>query len=90
MSDGVTHILPQESDRARVQELFDLLEGTSDAPFLLSDGDEVCSWNKAAEKLLGYTAAAALHKTLPNLLYGRDPLDCAFNQVLTQSPFVGA
>ena len=58
------------------QELFDLLEGTSDAAFVLSDDDEICSWNKAAEKLFGYTAAEALHKTLPNLLYGRGPLGC--------------
>jgi len=58
------------------QELFDLLEGTSDAAFVLSDDDEICSWNKAAEKLFGYTAAEVLHKTLPNLLYGRGPLGC--------------
>ena len=33
------------------QELFDLLEGTSDAAFAVTDQGEICSWNKAAEKL---------------------------------------
>jgi len=36
-------------------ELFNLLEGTSDAAFAVTDQGEICSWNKAAEKLFGYT-----------------------------------
>jgi PAS domain-containing protein len=32
-------------------ELFNLLEGTSDAAFAVSEHGEICSWNKAAEKL---------------------------------------
>lgn len=56
------------------RELFDLLEGTSDAAFAISDEDEICSWNKAAERLFGYSASEALHKTFPSLLHGRGPL----------------
>jgi PAS domain S-box-containing protein len=56
------------------RELFDLLEGTSDAAFAISNEDEICSWNKAAETLFGYSAAEALNKTLPSLLHGRGPL----------------
>ena len=58
------------------RELFDLLEGTSDAAFVISDDDEICSWNKGAEKLFGYTAAEALNNTIPTLLQGRGPLGC--------------
>jgi PAS domain S-box-containing protein len=56
------------------RELFELLEGTSDAAFAISDQNEICSWNKAAEKLFGYTALEALNKTFPSLLQGRGPL----------------
>lgn len=56
------------------QELFDLLEGTSDAAFSVTDQGEICSWNKAAEKLFGYPRAEALHKTCYNLLQGRETL----------------
>jgi PAS domain S-box-containing protein len=56
------------------QELFDLLEGTSDAAFAVTDQGEICSWNKAAEKLFGYSAAEALKNTCHNLLQGRGAL----------------
>lgn len=38
------------------KELFVLLERTADAAFVLSDIGEIRYWNKAAERLLGYTA----------------------------------
>jgi PAS domain S-box-containing protein len=56
------------------QELFDLLEGTGDAAFTVTDQCEICSWNKAAEKLFGYTGAEALQKSCQSLLQGRGPL----------------
>jgi PAS domain S-box-containing protein len=56
------------------QELFDLLEGTADAAFSVTDEGEICSWNKGAEKLLGYSRAEALHKTCHSLLQGRGTL----------------
>lgn len=55
-------------------ELFKLLEGTSDAAFTITDQGEICSWNKAAEKLFGYSAAEALNKTCGSVLQGRGPL----------------
>lgn len=56
------------------QELFDLLERTSDAAFSLTDQGEICSWNRAAERLFGYPRTEALHKTCYNLLQGRGTL----------------
>ena len=56
------------------QELFDLLEGTADAAFAITDQCEVCSWNKAAERLFGYSKAQALHKNFHSLLQGRGAL----------------
>lgn len=55
-------------------ELFNLLEGTSDAAFTVTDQGEICSWNKAAEKLFGYSAAEALKKTCGSVLQGLGPL----------------
>ena len=49
-------------------ELFNLLEGTSDAAFTVTNQGEICSWNKAAEKLFGYSAAEALNKTCGSVL----------------------
>ena len=56
------------------QELFDLLEGTADAAFTVTDQAEVCSWNKAAERLFGYGKTEALQKTCHGLLQGRGAL----------------
>ncbi|HJT71758.1 MAG TPA: PAS domain S-box protein [Terriglobales bacterium] len=56
------------------QELFDLLKGTADAAFVVTREGEICSWNAAAERLFGYTAKEALHKTCYELLHGRGAL----------------
>lgn len=55
-------------------ELFNLLENTRDAAFSLSESGEVVSWNKAAEKLFGFSAQEALHSTCFHLLEGIGPL----------------
>jgi PAS domain S-box-containing protein len=55
-------------------ELFDLLEGTADAAFAVTDQCEIYSWNKAAEKLFGYTKAEAIGKGCQPLLRGRTVL----------------
>ena len=55
-------------------ELFNLLEGTSDAAFTVTDQGEICSWNKAAERLFGYSATDALNKTCGSVLQGLGPL----------------
>jgi len=55
-------------------ELFNLLEGTSDAAFAVTDQGEICSWNKAAEKLFDYTTKEAINKTCGSVLQGLGPL----------------
>ena len=51
-------------------ELFNLLEGTSDAAFTVTDQGEICSWNKAAERLFGYSATDA--RTRPVEVFCKD------------------
>ena len=55
-------------------ELFTLLQGTTDAAFSVTEEGEILSWNKAAEKLLGYSAAEAVHKTCYDILEGMGTL----------------
>lgn len=55
-------------------ELFALLEQTTDAAFAVTDEGEIVSWNKAAEKLFGHPAHSVLHKTCYEVLEGIDPL----------------
>lgn len=55
-------------------ELFQLLEGTTDAAFVVTEQGEICAWNKAAEKLFGYPASEVLHKTCHEVLEGRGAL----------------
>jgi len=50
--------------------LFSLLEHTSDAAFAVTEDGEIRSWNKAAEKLFGYSAAEAITRTCHDLLDG--------------------
>jgi PAS domain S-box-containing protein len=52
-------------------ELAKLLEGTSDAAFAVDLQGEIRSWNKAAEKLFGYSASFALGKSCASLIAGR-------------------
>lgn len=56
------------------QEPFDLLGGTADAAFTVTDQGEICSWNKAAERIFGFGKAEALQKGCQSLLQGRGPL----------------
>jgi DNA-binding CsgD family transcriptional regulator len=56
------------------QELFDLLTRTSDAAFAITDLCEICSWNKGAEQLFGYSAADAIKQNCQSLLQGRGVL----------------
>lgn len=55
-------------------ELFELLEHTTDAAFALTEAGEIVSWNKAAEKLFGYSAAEALQRSCFEVLEGLGPL----------------
>ena len=51
-------------------ELFTLFEQTTDAAFAVNQEGRICSWNKASEKLFGYTASEALRKTCYDLFEG--------------------
>lgn len=55
-------------------ELFNLFERTTDAAFTVNQEGGICSWNKAAENLFGYTAQEALRKTCHELFEGLGPL----------------
>ena len=55
-------------------ELFALLQQTADAAFSVTEEGKIVSWNKAAERLLGYPASDALHKTCYEILEGMGPL----------------
>jgi PAS domain S-box-containing protein len=50
------------------KELLELLEETADAAFCVNQRGEICSWNAAAEKLFGYSAAEAIGKSCSGLL----------------------
>lgn len=58
-------------------ELFQVLEGTADAAFVVTEQGEICSWNRAAEKLFGYPASQVLHKSCFEVLEGRGALGTA-------------
>jgi PAS domain S-box-containing protein len=55
-------------------ELFALLEQTMDAAFTVTEGGEICSWNRAAEQLFGYHAKEVLRRHIDDVLRGRDAL----------------
>ena len=44
-------------------ELFAFLEGTTDAAFSVSEQGEILSWNRAAERLFGYSSSEVLGKS---------------------------
>ncbi len=56
------------------RELFDFLEHTADAAFVVNEHYQICSWNRAAERLFGHKAAEVLDKACAPLLQGRDGL----------------
>ncbi len=55
-------------------ELFELLEHTADAAYTVTTAGEICSWNRAAERLFGYPASAAIGRNSGDLLDARDAL----------------
>jgi PAS domain S-box-containing protein len=55
-------------------ELFALLEQTADAAYTVTDGGEICSWNKAAAELFDYPASEVLHRNIDEVLEARDAL----------------
>jgi PAS domain S-box-containing protein len=55
-------------------ELFALLEQTADAAYTVTEGGEICSWNRAAEGLFGYPANEVLRRHIDDVLGARDAL----------------
>ena len=55
-------------------ELFALLERTADAAYTVTEGGEICSWNRAAEELFGYPANEVLRRDIDEVLGARDAL----------------
>ena len=51
-----------------------LLERTKDPAFALTARAEIWSWNPAAETIMGFSAAEALHQSFPALTDARGPL----------------
>jgi len=58
-------------------ELFSLLEHTADAAYTVTEDGEICSWNRAAELLLGFPANEVLHRNIDEVLEARDALGTA-------------
>ena len=56
------------------KELFALLEGTADASFTVDEQGLICSWNRSAERLFGYSAAMVLEKPCALLFSGTGAL----------------
>jgi PAS domain S-box-containing protein len=56
------------------RELFEFLEETADAAFCVNQQGEICSWNRAAEKLFGYSTSEAMGKSCHGLLQCRGSL----------------
>ncbi|HEX5473612.1 MAG TPA: PAS domain S-box protein [Vicinamibacterales bacterium] len=55
-------------------DLFELLEHTADAAFVVTDAGEICAWNASAEALFGFCRAEAIGRTCFDLFQGRGAL----------------
>ncbi len=55
-------------------ELFALLDRTADAAYSVTEGGEIRSWNRAAERVFGYPASEAMGRDIDELLDARDAL----------------
>lgn len=55
-------------------ELFSFLEQTADAAYTVTEQGEVCSWNRAAERLFGYPASEVLGRHIEEVFDAFDAL----------------
>jgi PAS domain S-box-containing protein len=55
-------------------ELFNLLEHTADAAYTVTTDGEICSWNRSAELLLGYSGEEVLGRNIDHVLKARDTM----------------
>jgi PAS domain S-box-containing protein len=58
-------------------ELFALLEHTADAAYTVTADGEICSWNHAAQEMLGYSEEEVLHRNIDDVLKARDSMGTA-------------
>ena len=58
-------------------ELFAFLERTGDAAYTVTEHGEICSWNRAAERLFGYPAREVLGRHIESVLDAFDSLGTA-------------
>ena len=72
-------------------ELFAFLERTADAAFAVTREGQICSWNRAAERLFGYSPADVLNRACYEVLDGHGALgtqvcsgDCSVQQCAAQ------
>lgn len=56
-------------------EVFALLEQTADAAYAVTESGEICSWNRAAERLFGYPANEVVGRNIDDVLKARDALE---------------
>jgi PAS domain S-box-containing protein len=55
-------------------DLFALLEQTGDAAYTVTEAGDICSWNRAAERLFGYPAGEVLQRNIDEVFEARDAL----------------
>jgi PAS domain S-box-containing protein len=55
-------------------ELFELLENTADAAYTVAVDGGICSWNTAAERLLGHAADEVIGRDVDDVLKARDTM----------------
>jgi PAS domain S-box-containing protein len=55
-------------------ELFALLEHTADAAYTVTEVGQICSWNRAAERLFGYPASEVLGRHIEEVFDAYDAL----------------
>jgi PAS domain S-box-containing protein len=80
-----------------VGEISTLLEGTADAAFIVTTDGEICFWNKAAQRLFGYSSHDVVNKPCYRILQGEDTLgtvvcrgDCSVQHCAAQGKPVPA
>jgi PAS domain S-box-containing protein len=64
----------QQEETMLESELFALLEHTADAAYTVTSDGEICSWNQAAQQLLGYSADEVLNRNVDEVLKARDSM----------------
>jgi PAS domain S-box-containing protein len=55
-------------------ELVALFEQTADAAYIVTGDGEICSWNRAAERLFGYAAEDVLRRKVDDVFHAHDAL----------------